>query len=74
MHEELAEAIAELPQDAAQVLILRYVHDYPEADIAKILGTSRSTVAMRLFRARGRLKKLMRNSWETINEKPKTEL
>jgi RNA polymerase sigma-70 factor (ECF subfamily) len=63
IHTALAEAIAELPQDAAHVLILRYVHNYPEANIAKILGTSRSTAAMRLFRARRRLKKLMRNSW-----------
>ena len=63
MHQKLAEAIAELPQDAAHVLILRYVHNYPEANIAKILGISRSTVAMRLLRARGRLKKLLRNSW-----------
>jgi RNA polymerase sigma-70 factor (ECF subfamily) len=63
IHKELAEAIAELPQDAAHVLILRYVHNYSEANIAKILGTSRNTVAMRLFRARARLKKLMRNSW-----------
>ena len=63
LHKALAEAIGELPQDAAHVLILRYVHNYPEANIAKILGTSRSTIAMRLFRARRRLKKLMRNSW-----------
>lgn len=73
IHQHLAEAIAELPQDAAHVLILRYVHNYREADIARILGASRSTVAMRLFRARGRLKKLMRNSWETINEEPKNQ-
>jgi RNA polymerase sigma-70 factor (ECF subfamily) len=66
MHQHLAEAIAELPQDAAHVLILRYVHNYPEADIARLLGASRGMVAMRLFRARGKLKKLMRSSWETI--------
>ena len=63
MHKALTEAIAELPQDVAHVLVLRYVHNYPEANIAKILGTSRSTVAMRLFRARRILKKLMRHSW-----------
>jgi|SRR5688572_1989872 len=63
MHQKLAEAIVQLPENAAHVLILRYVHNYPEANIAKILGTSRSTVAMRLFRARGRLKKILRNSW-----------
>ena len=62
VHKKLAEAIAELPADVAHVVILRYVHDRSEADIARLLNTSRGTVAMRLFRARARLKKLMRHS------------
>jgi DNA-directed RNA polymerase specialized sigma24 family protein len=40
-------------------LILRYEHDYSDAEIAKLLGTSRSAIAVRLFRARARLKKFM---------------
>jgi DNA-directed RNA polymerase specialized sigma24 family protein len=38
-------------------VILRYVHDYSLADIAKMLGTTRSTVAVSLYRSRSRLKK-----------------
>jgi RNA polymerase sigma-70 factor (ECF subfamily) len=55
----LQEAIASLPPGAAQVVLLRYVHNYSIAEIAKLLGTTRGTVAVALFRARARLKKLL---------------
>jgi RNA polymerase sigma-70 factor, ECF subfamily len=55
----LTEAIAALSPADAQVLILRYIHHHTDAEIAKLLGVSRSTVSMRLFRSRRRLKKLM---------------
>jgi RNA polymerase sigma-70 factor (ECF subfamily) len=57
IHRRLTEAIAELPADAAHILILRYVHNHSDAEIAKLLGTSRTVIAVRLFRARARLKK-----------------
>ena len=60
VHQSLAEAIAQLEPEVAHVVLLRYAHNYSEAEIAKLLGVSRGTVAMRLFRARARLKKLMR--------------
>ena len=53
----LHDAIAMLSPAAAQIVILRYVHDYSLVDIAKMLGTTRSTVAVSLFRSRSRLKK-----------------
>jgi RNA polymerase sigma factor (sigma-70 family) len=62
LHRRLTAAIAELTPGAAHVVILRYVHDYSEAQIAKLLGTSRGVIAMKLFRARARLKKLMAKS------------
>jgi RNA polymerase sigma factor (sigma-70 family) len=58
-HRRLAVALAELHPETAQILILRYVHDYSDAEIARLLGVSRGTMAMRLFRSRARLKKLM---------------
>ena len=58
-HRRLVAALAELHPQTAQILVLRYVHDYSDAQIAKLLGVSRGTMAMRLFRARARLKKLM---------------
>lgn len=59
-HRRLAEAIAELPAESAHILILRYVHGHTDSEIAKLTGTSRGTIAMKLFRIRGRLRKLMR--------------
>jgi RNA polymerase sigma-70 factor (ECF subfamily) len=59
-HRRLAEAVSELRPEAAEILMLRYVHSYTEREIAKLLGVSRGTIAIKLFRSRARLKKLMR--------------
>jgi RNA polymerase sigma-70 factor, ECF subfamily len=64
MDRRLWEAIAELHENAAQTLILRYIHGYSLAEIAQLLGTSRSAVGVSLFRIRARLKKLIRASQE----------
>jgi RNA polymerase sigma-70 factor (ECF subfamily) len=58
-HRRLAEALTELDPEAAEILVLKYVHSYKDADIAKTIGTSRGAIAMRLLRSRSRLKKLM---------------
>jgi RNA polymerase sigma-70 factor (ECF subfamily) len=56
---QLLEAIAKLNPRAVEILILRHVHEYSDAEIARMLGTSRGTVAVALFRARARLRKLL---------------
>ncbi|MGH9241535.1 MAG: RNA polymerase sigma factor [Vicinamibacterales bacterium] len=56
---QLLDAIATLSPRAVEILILRHVHDQSDAEIARMLGTSRGTVAVALFRARARLKKLL---------------
>lgn len=61
-HQRLYEAIAGLDAEDSEILILRYVHDYSNADIARLLGKSRGAVAVRLFRSRARLKQLLRAS------------
>jgi DNA-directed RNA polymerase specialized sigma24 family protein len=38
------------------------VHDYSDAEIAKLLGTSRGTIAVSLYRSRAQLKKLLRRT------------
>jgi len=58
----LHQAIADLNPKAAEILILRYVHNCSDKEIAKLLGTSRGTIAVSLFRSRARLKKLIRRS------------
>jgi len=40
--------------------VLKYLHSYKDADIARILRTSRGAIAMRLLRSRSRLKELIR--------------
>lgn len=59
LDQALREAIAALNPAAAQIVNLRYVHGYSLAEIARMLGTTRSTVAVSLFRSRSRLKKLL---------------
>ena len=61
-HFELSDILSQLNPEAAQILVLRYVHDYSDAEIAKMLGKSRGAIALRLFRLRGRLKKLLRTT------------
>jgi RNA polymerase sigma-70 factor (ECF subfamily) len=56
----LSEILSTLDSDAAQILVLRYVHDYSDAEISKMLGTSRGAIALRLFRLRTRLRKLLK--------------
>jgi len=58
-------AIEKLHPTAVQILMLRYVHNYSIAGIARLIGTTRSTVAVSLFRSRARLRKLIRALGET---------
>jgi RNA polymerase sigma-70 factor (ECF subfamily) len=60
VHQRLIEAIAELRPRAAQILVLHYVHGHSDAEIAQLLGTTRGTIAVSLFRTRLRLKKMIR--------------
>jgi len=59
LHERLSDALANLEPDAAHILVLRYVHDYSDAEISKLLRRSRGAIALRLFRLRARLKKAL---------------
>jgi len=62
IHRSLYEAVAKLTPGSAHILVLRYVHKYSLGEIARLLGTTRSTIAVSLFRSRARLKKWMRAS------------
>ena len=55
----LREAIRHLKPRAVEILILRHVHGYSDAEIAQMLGTSRGTIAVTLFRARAKLRTLL---------------
>lgn len=53
----LRSALAELSPKTAEMFVLRHIEGYDNNEIAKMLGTSRGTVAVMLFRARLRLQK-----------------
>jgi RNA polymerase sigma-70 factor (ECF subfamily) len=57
--QHLLDAIAQLRPRAVEILLLHYEHGYSDAEIAKILGKSRGTIAVTLYRTRTRLRKLM---------------
>jgi RNA polymerase sigma-70 factor, ECF subfamily len=59
LHRKLYEAIAQLKPKAAAIVILRYLHNHSDAEIAKMLGTSRGVIAVMLYRSRAQLKKLL---------------
>jgi RNA polymerase sigma factor (sigma-70 family) len=62
MRERLITAMGGLRPRVVEMLVLRYEHDCSDADIARMLGTSRGVVAVTLYRARARLKKALRAS------------
>ena len=64
-HSRLYEAVASLAEESREIVILRYIHEYSDAEIATMLGRSRVAIAVSLFRSRARLKRLL--------EKPETK-
>ena len=64
LEEQLLHAIGQLDSRAVEILILRYEHNCSDAEIAKMLGRSRGAVAVALYRARARLRRLLRDSGE----------
>jgi RNA polymerase sigma-70 factor, ECF subfamily len=59
VHLRLYEAVAALGSKDREIVILRYVHDYTDAEIAEFLGRSRTAIAVALFRVRGRLRRIL---------------
>ena len=57
----LTSALAKLHPNAAEMFILRYVDGYGTQEIARMLNTSKGTVAVTLFRTRSRLRKSVRH-------------
>ena len=58
--DRLRSALTKLKPRAVEILVLHYKFDYTDAEIAKMLGTSRGAVAINLYRSRARLKRLLR--------------
>lgn len=56
---ELAEKLAQLKIEYADILALKYYHEFNDKEIGEILGISYENVRVRLNRAKAALKKLM---------------
>lgn len=69
VQEWFREALGELNPKAAQIFVLKHIEGYDNSEIAQMLGTSRGTVAVLLFRARARLKKSIRRRLGETYEK-----
>jgi len=57
----LRKAVAELPQQAAEIFTLRYFEGHDNIEIARMLHVSQTQVAVSLHRTRSRLQKEIRN-------------
>src|SRR5213595_90854 len=53
----LREVLRRLPVDEREVMVLRYVHDYSSAEIARIVGAPAGTVRYWLARGREKLQR-----------------
>jgi RNA polymerase sigma-70 factor, ECF subfamily len=58
-HDRLMHALAQLKPRALEILLLHYKHNYSDVQVAKMLGTTRGTIAVALYRIRARLRKLL---------------
>jgi RNA polymerase sigma-70 factor (ECF subfamily) len=59
-HQHLLDALSSLKPEAVDMLMLHYKQNYSDAEIARMLGKSRGTVAVTMYRIRARLKKLLK--------------
>lgn len=62
---ELWSAVRELPERQRLAILLRYVADLTEADVAKVMGVTRGAVSASLTTARGRLATVLNESGDT---------
>src|SRR5688572_1390499 len=58
-HRRLTDALMRLNAETVHLLLLRYAHGYSDKQIAELLGATRGAIAVRLLRARARLRQLM---------------
>jgi RNA polymerase sigma-70 factor (ECF subfamily) len=59
MSDALREALAKLKPEVLEIFMLHHVQGYSDAEIAELLGQTRTTVASTLSRARAKLKKIL---------------
>ncbi len=61
LRDSLRQALATLASNAAEMFVLRYIEGYDNRQIARLMNTSRATVAVTLYRTRTRVRSSLRN-------------
>jgi RNA polymerase sigma-70 factor (ECF subfamily) len=69
-HDDILEAVGQLPDDQRGVLLLVSLEDVSYAEAARILGIPIGTVMSRLARARARLLKLVEEQGKPTSDRP----
>lgn len=69
-HENLYQALGQLPEKCRTVVHLFYFEDMSTAEIASVLGVKEPTVRTRLVRARKMLKQQLKEAWEDEQSQP----
>jgi RNA polymerase sigma-70 factor (ECF subfamily) len=64
MERKVQEAITKLDEDDRDVILMRYVEQLPNQDVAAALGLSEAAASMRCLRAVRRLQSLLLSSGE----------
>jgi RNA polymerase sigma-70 factor (ECF subfamily) len=64
----LRKAVAELPPRAAEMFALRYFEEFDNREIARLVGTTASEVAVVLYRSRQRLQEEIRSQFGDSHE------
>lgn len=64
---KLEQAMKKLPERMRQVLVLHDVEGYTHEDIAEFLGVTSGTSKSQLFKARARMRELLRPALERVN-------
>lgn len=59
--DRIKQAVEALPSDLKEVVILYYMNDMSVSDISEVLHISRENVKIKLYRARNRLKEILKN-------------
>jgi RNA polymerase sigma-70 factor (sigma-E family) len=67
--DRLVQALRRLPHGQRVVIVLRYWHQLPEHEIARILGNSVGTVKSQASRALGKLRAELQSDLRTVNDR-----
>lgn len=64
--DEIKELLKTMPEELSIVIVYKYLYNFRNSEIAKMLGIDRTLVNVRLYRARQKLQKLLQQRKYTV--------